>query len=249
MKLYEMSTQEFKEQVGVGTLALIPYGIIEEHGPHLPMGTDTIQAIHMVDMLAAALEERGVKTLVLPPVHYGQATSTLNFPGSISLRPSTLKVLSYDILSELVRNGVENIVVLSGHAGSQHMKAIERAAHQLVHEKEKDLNIMVLSDYFLAYELLGNMGIPEGDGHAGTIETARVHEARPELIKKEKMKDIAPSKQMPRFRILKNPERYIPSGVIGLPPIPESLGMGKEINRVLLEKLTTIIMDMLENPE
>lgn len=246
MKVYEMTTIDFKNHVDDETLAIVPYGILEEHGPHLPIGTDTIQAIHMVDMLEEELEKKGVRTIVLPPVHYGQSSSIRNFPGTITIRSETLYALSYDILTELVRQGLKNILVLSGHAGSIHMKAIERAGHDVVDEHDEEFNLMILSDYFIAYELLGKTGIPEDDGHAGTIETARVFEARPDLVKQDRMENIRPSKKLPDFRIVKYPENYIPDGIIGLPPVPESIHKGKEINRYILDKLILGILEMLK---
>ena len=247
MKVYEMTMSEFGDHVDDSSLAILPCGIVEEHGPHLPLGTDTIQAIHMVDMLEEALEKKGHKVLVLPPVHYGQASSTRNFPGSISIEPATLQALIHDILSELVRNGIRNFLVLSGHAGGIHLKALDKAAYDLVEERKEKLNVMVLSDYLLAYELPGTMGIPEGDGHAGTMETARVYEARPELVRKEKMAGIRSSLPMPRFRIIKNHQDYLLDGVIGEPPVSGCCGMGEKMNDYLREKLLALVQEMLED--
>jgi len=245
MKLYEMTMNGFEEYVDERTLAIVPFGILEGHGPHLPMGTDTIQVLHMVEMLEGELEKKGIKTVVLPPVHYGQACSTKSFPGSIVIRHETLYALSRDILTELVRQGFKNILILSGHAGSIHMKTIDMAGHDVVDGHEEEFNLMILSDYFLAYELLGEMGIPEGDGHGGTVETARVFAARPELVRQDRMDGIEESKELPRFSIVKHPEDYIPDGVIGLPPIPEDLRKGGEINNLLLEKLLQLVLEML----
>jgi len=247
MKWYEMTTEEFGRLVDEKTLVVVPFGILEEHGPHLPLGTDTIQVLHLVDMVEEELEKKGIKTVVAPPVHYGQSNSTRAFPGTISIKAETLYMLTKDILLEIVRQGMKNIVLISGHAGSQHMKAIERAANEIVEaDASEDLKMMVLSDYHIAYQLLGKMGIPEDDGHAGTIETARVFEVREDLVRKEKIKDIKASKPFPKFRILKHPEKYIPDGVIGEPPLPNSLGMGKEINSYILNKLLQLIFQMLE---
>ncbi|HID72174.1 MAG TPA: creatininase family protein, partial [Thermoplasmata archaeon] len=71
MKWYEMTTEEFGRLVDEKTLVVVPFGILEEHGPHLPLGTDTIQVLHLVDMVEEELEKKGIKTVVAPPVHYG----------------------------------------------------------------------------------------------------------------------------------------------------------------------------------
>jgi len=245
MKVYEMTTSRFEECMDQNTLAIVPFGILEEHGPHLPLGTDTIQAIHMVDMLEEELEKRGIRTMVFPPVHYGQSCSTRHHPGSIVIRSETLYAISYDILSELIRQGFKNILFLSGHAGSIHMKAIDRAGHDIVDGREEELKLMILSDYFIAYELLGTMGIPKGDGHGGTIETARVMAARPELVDQGKIAGISASKELPKFRILKRPDKYFPDGVIGLPPEPGVIHKGKEMNAFILNSLVQAVLEML----
>ena len=81
---------------------------------------------------------------------------------------------------ELARNGVNNVLVLSGHAGSGHMAAIRLGAQSAVESNDR-LKVMVLSDYDIAYDLAGKE-FPASDGHAGQIETSRMLAIRPDLV-------------------------------------------------------------------
>lgn len=200
-----MTSPGFARLAKAGRLFILPFGSLEEHGPHLPLGTDTMQAEEVARRVA---EEFGA--VLLPAIGYGECRSTRNFPGTLSLSSETVQALAFDILSELARNGASKVLVLTGHAGSGHMAALRLGAQRAV-EARPDLRVMVLSDYDLAYELKGKE-FPEDDGHAGMIETSRILNIRPELVGKERPHGAS---RPPRFMVLPDPERHIPTGVMG----------------------------------
>ncbi len=173
----ELTMKEWQERVDPGTIVLVPVGILEGHGAYLPLSTDTIQAVHVCERLAEELDD----VLVMPTVGYGLCSSSANFPGSISISFDTVRALFRDILSELYRQGVRNVAVISGHAGRNHIAAMYEAAREVAAEHE-DYRVMTLSDYDLAYERLG-VDFPENDGHAGAVETSRLMAIRPDLVK------------------------------------------------------------------
>lgn len=201
----EITSPEFGELVGKGALVILPVGSLEEHGSHLPLGTDSFQAEEVVRRVA---ERFGA--VVLPPVLYGECRSTRNFPGTISISFETVKSLAFDILSELSRNGARDVMILTGHAGSGHMAALKLAAQRAV-ESDPGLRVMVLSDYDIAYDLKGKE-FSADDGHAGQIETSRILNIRPDLVGEDRPSG---SGRPPRFMVLSNPEEYIPTGVMG----------------------------------
>lgn len=203
----EATSPEFAGLAKAGALFVLPFGSLEEHGSHLPLGTDTFQAEEVARRVA---EEFG--GVVLPSVGYGECRSTRNFPGTLSLSFETVRMLAQDIASELARNGVKRLLVLTGHAGSGHMAAIRLGVLRAV-EASPSLRAMVLSDYDLAYELRGKE-FPEDDGHAGLIETSRILNIRPGLVGKER--PVGRSRP-PRFMVLPDPERHLPTGVMGDP--------------------------------
>jgi creatinine amidohydrolase len=234
MNLDELSMLEFKEKVDGDTVVILPIGAVEEHGPHLPLCTDSIQPEYIAEKVA---EKTGA--LISPSIRYGFCSSTKNFPGTITISFDSLRSLVYDLLSEFIRNGIKNIVVLSGHAGRVHMAALRLAAERVVNEY--NANIMVLSDYDIAYDLLEkDKTIPPDDGHSGLIETSRIMAIRGDLVKG---KGKAGKTRPPKFMMLKDPEKYFPSGVMG-DPTNASKEKGEEINEYIINELVKLIEGM-----
>jgi creatinine amidohydrolase len=241
MYLDELSSKEFKKRINKNVVVILPVGIMEEHGTHLPLCTDSLQAEHVAERVAEK-----TKGYVMPSLRYGVCSSTKNFPGSISLSFDSMRNLIHDILSELVRNNVKKIVVLSGHAGRMHMAAIRLAAEKIVNEY--DVKIVVLSDYELLYgekgrKALKKIGIPEYDAHAGAIETSRVMLSRPGLVKCKGRKAKKSLPKIPRYHILRNPEKYFPEGIIGDPSIA-SKNKGEKITNFVVNEIVRLIKEM-----
>ncbi|MGB9635657.1 MAG: creatininase family protein [Thermoplasmata archaeon] len=228
----ELTAEEVKNLDKGKCIVFIPAGAVEAHGAHLPLLTDFYQAENICIELAGIFG--GV---VAPPIYYGNCSSTRNFPGTISILPGTLQALTYEILSEFVRNGFRNFVFITGHAGSGHMQAIAEACKRIVNECE-DAKIMMLSDYDIAYELRG-VKFPQDDGHGGLIETSRMLAIKPELVKLEKAR--TGRNRIPRFMILRNPEKYW-DGFTGEPQ-KATPALGKEINEYIIQNIASIIRE------
>jgi creatinine amidohydrolase len=237
MYLDQLTMKEFSEKVNEDTVVILPIGATEEHGDHLPLSTDSLQPEFIAEKVA-----RATGALIAPPIRYGLCASTRNFPGTITITFDTLRALVYDILSELYRNGFRNIVVLSGHAGRVHMAALRQAAEKVVRENE--VNVMVLSDYDIAYELIQiDMSIPDDDGHAGLIETSRVLDIKEDLVKG---KGVAGTSRPPKYMVLPDPEKHFPTGVMGYPEEASKV-KGDQINDYIIKELVKLIKDMGKN--
>jgi len=238
--LDELSTIEAKVAADAGTVVIFPVGAVEEHGKHLPLCTDSIQA----EYIALEVAKR-TGSLVAPPIRYGICNAGRNFPGTLSIEFDSLYRITKDILSELSRNGFNRIIVLSGHAGSSHMTALKLAAQAVIQQSEntptaKKTRIMVLSDYYFADELKGKLEIDPKDGHAGAIETSRIMTIRSDLIKS---KGEASFPDMPRFEVVADPERYFPSGVMG-DPTQASKNKGQIMNEYAIEQVVKLIEEL-----
>lgn len=227
-------------------LVIWPVGIIEEHGPHLPLATDSLQVEWTAKMVAAR-----TGALLAPPLRYGLAQSTRNFPGTISIGFDTLRALATDVLREFLRQGLDRVVILSGHAGGSHMTALKLAAHQVVGEweatqaeaKGREPHLMVLSEWDLIYEAGPPSEVPEGDGHAGAMETSRLLVLHPELVKGTAEASFPPH---PNYRVVAHPETFFPSGVMGDPPAA-SVELGGKLNSIVVERLTALVEGLKEN--
>jgi creatinine amidohydrolase len=235
MKEAEKAAEEDK-------VVIIPCGSVEEHGSHLPLCTDSLQAEHVALEVA-----RKTGCLVAPPLRYGLCNSTRNFPGTITITFDTLRAIMTDILEELIRNGFKRLLVLTGHAGGSHMTAIRLAAKAVVvnNMNEEDRpRIMVCSDYDFAFDLRGK-DFDDRDSHAGTIdagtiETSRVMSIRPDLIKGKGKRNFP---ELPRFEVVPDPERCFPSGVMGDPTVA-SAEKGQRINEYVIEQIVELVEEL-----
>ncbi len=222
---------EFEEWLNPRSLMILPIGAVEEHGPHLPLNTDSVQPEHISELLVEALKGK-MDVLIAPPLRYGYCNTTAPFPGTISISVDSLKAIVKDILSEFSRQKIPNVLVLSGHAGSGHLAALRMAAGEVA--KDTDMLMMVLSDYEIVYAL---DNVPDGDGHAGFMETSRVLAIRPDLVKPER--PVAHPK-MPQFMILSNPEEHFKEGMRG-DTTNASAEAGQGYNDQIVEKLVELI--------
>jgi creatinine amidohydrolase len=152
--LDQLSTKEAEEAAKSGTVIILPIGSVEEHGEHLPLCTDSIQPEYVALEVA-----KKTGCFVAPPLKYGVCNSTRNFPGTLTIDFDTFYRFVHAILSELIRNNFNRIIILSGHAGNSHMVALRLAAQNILAKNEKNANqqkmtrIMVLSDYDFAEEI------------------------------------------------------------------------------------------------
>ncbi len=239
--LDELSTKEAEEAAKNDAVVIFPVGSVEEHGDHLPLCTDSVQPEYIALEVA-----RKTGCFVAPSLRYGICNATRNFVGTITLGFDTFYKIVNEILSELVRNGFNRIIVLSGHAGNSHMVALRMAAQDIVIKNdasgaEKKTRIMVLSDYDFAKELTPKFA-SEKDGHAGTLETSRMMAIKPNLIK---TKGSASFTEMPRFEVVAHPELYFSSGVNGDPTVASAV-KGQKINVYIIDQVAKLVKTIKE---
>jgi creatinine amidohydrolase len=151
--------------------AIVPFGAVEQHGHHLPLGTDWIIADALGRALAEALEE---DVLLLPAMPFGNSREHMAFPGTITLRPATLAAVLDDIVESLRHHGLRTVIVFSAHGGNWILKPTLRELNFRYPEMT-----LLWADGALPEE--GEM-IPE-DIHAGRGETSSMLHFRPELVR------------------------------------------------------------------
>jgi creatinine amidohydrolase len=233
----ELSMPEAEKAAEEGKVVIIPCGSIEEHGTHLPLCTDSIQAEYVALEVA-----RKTGCLVAPPLRYGLCNSTRNFPGTITISFDSLRSIMTDILEEFIRNGFKRLLILTGHAGSSHMTALKLAAKKVVTSHMDETGrprIMVCTDYDFAFDIKMK-DVDNRDSHAGTIETSRVMAIRSDLIKGKGQRNYP---DLPRFEVVPDPERYFPSGVMGDPTIASS-EKGQKINEYVIEQIVKLVKEL-----
>lgn len=173
------SWPEVEAAVARGLIAVLPVGALEQHGPHLPLTTDTVLASGVAARIAEATD-----ALLLPAIAYGDAWTAEGWAGTLSLSPETLRATVTDIGRGLQRMGINGLVTLNGHFGNR--EPIALAARTL-----RETSFRVLS---LDYPKLERIVVeicesePAGPGfyHADEVETSMMLALAPDSVRLEK---------------------------------------------------------------
>lgn len=188
MRWEEMTSPEIGALDREKTVVILPIGSVEQHGNHMPVGTDTILS-HAVSLAAAG---QAGDAVVLPPPWYGFSAHHMRFPGSVTLRVETLLALAGDIVDSVVAHGFKRILVVNGHGGNA--GAIDVLASTLGHRHYGVARIATLTYFALARDSIAALrrSEPGGMGHACEFETSLVQHLRPELVKIERAETTYP---------------------------------------------------------
>jgi creatinine amidohydrolase len=182
-------------------LVILPVGVVEEHGAHLPLGLDSFAAEVYAEAAAPRLEERGYEVVIAPTISYGVARAAIDFPGTLSLEPETLRALVVEIGRSLVRHGLQRLVILNGHRDLAHIKSLEEARQTLIEQKTAQvLCVGFTSDpdltaacYREGVPQLSRSAQPDREGHGGEWETSLALHAFPDLVKQDVVPGLEPN--------------------------------------------------------
>ncbi len=182
--LAKLSSPEARAFFQARTIAILPCGATEPHGPHLPVDTDVTIAVAHARRAAEKLEALGVQALVLPPIAYGITNWTQGFPGRLSIRSGTLFALVEDLLSALEFEGIRQLVLVNAHLEPENVRTLRNALLDRA-ERHKDRVHAVFADVTRRKfaEKLGQE-FQSGDCHAGSYETSLVLAADPGSVRK-----------------------------------------------------------------
>jgi len=170
--LAELTSPETAEAVARSRLAVLPLGSIEQHGPHLPNGTDTMAA----ELIAADVAER-LDALYVPFGPYGVTPIHAGHPGTVTLRRETFEALLTDICTELIGMGVRTFVLLNWHEGN--IASMNAVATDL--QDRLDATFFAVQACYTAQRVYREHG---GElTHGGGIETLAMLACNPALVK------------------------------------------------------------------
>ena len=175
-------------------VVIIPIGSTEQHGPHLPLDTDTFDAF-WVSLKAA---EEAKCALVAPPIYYGVSMHHMDFPGTISITPQLLEELVFQVTSSLIKHGFKKIVLINGHGGN--IPALKAAMQRL---KERFSDVLIVLDTFdLVSDVVAEVMEVPYDAHAGEIETSTSLVNRGERVRLERIKGRRFEIKAPKLKYL-----------------------------------------------
>jgi creatinine amidohydrolase len=184
----EVAGFEAARSVSEHPLAILPLGSLEFHGPHNPLGSDSIIISGIAERVAVR-----ANGLLFPTVNFTQCPAhTAHFLGTISVRPEVMTMYLADILRNILHLGFRKIFILNGHDGNI---GPGRGAIAQVADETKDAALLFASWWeFLPGEMVRSLGMFHqangGHGHGGPLETSAVAAFRPELIHLDKAQDL-----------------------------------------------------------
>ena len=179
--LAEMTRDQIAELAPNG-IAVLPTASIEQHGPHLPVITDTLLCGTVAQRAAEKAAEQAA-VVVAPVLCYGNSHHHRPFPGVLSLTSQTFMTAVTEVLEGLVLSGFRKLVVLNGHGGNTDSNAV--VGLDFVNRLDHPVSIATAPYWDIARPALVEGGLMASSmipGHAGQFETAMVMAIRPELV-------------------------------------------------------------------
>ncbi|WP_405492939.1 creatininase family protein [Nocardia sp. NBC_00511] len=202
------------------TVAVLPIGSFEQHGAFHPLVTDTVIACAIAKRIA-----EDYSLLLLPPITVSLSHEHSSFPGSVSIRATTLIALIEDITESLRSSGISHIVLVNGHGGNYVLQNVVQEANAA----DRSMTLFPLPvDSNQARTDAGMKTNGHEDMHAGELETSILLYVTPELLRVGyETADWRADDR--KFLLLEGMSEYTQSGVIGFP----SLGTAEKGKRAL----------------
>jgi len=228
LRLKYLRPNEIREILARDPRLIVPVGTTEQHGPHLPLGTDTILIERLAEDLSA---EFGV--LLAPTVEYGVNASTrASYPGNASVRRKTLHRFMNDLVGSWEDGGVEQFVILTAHGHDPHQEALSTLRTQQATIRSVDI---------FAVRFTGeDAKLPI---HGGALDTSLLLYVDRTLVNLEEAEDYLPSaRSMRAWR--KRASGSIPPegpGSVGR-PTRASPELGERLYNVIYERIATRVL-------
>jgi creatinine amidohydrolase len=234
----EMNALEVRKTVNEKTIAILVFGACENHGDHMPFGSDFIFPTEIAKRLASKVNN----VIVLPAIPYGVSLHHDQFQMTMSINPETLVGVISDLLSSLIQNKIRRILIINGHDGN--IGPIEVAARS-IKNKHPEMTIACLESWWI---LVGQLKkdlfeVWSGLGHGGEAETSAILAVRPDLVNMESApKEVIP-KLPENIRIFWKFDELTSTGATGAPQ-KASIEKGNEILQMLEDLLLSFIKEM-----
>lgn len=183
VRLERLSQPEAEARLQASKLVVMAPGSIEQHGPHLPLGTDAFAADALAEEVARKME-----AVLVPLPLVGVSPYHLSWAGSLSLKPQTFMAIVEDICECLVRHGVEKILFVNWHEGNS---STVRLAGDNV-QRKFNVRVVVAESHYITNNLFGERAKLT---HAGNMETAAMLMVDPSLVHVDRATNPTPEEE------------------------------------------------------
>ncbi len=224
----ELTAPEFVQAVSQsGGICLLPIGILEKHGPHLPLGTDLLDCREVA--LRAANQEYSI---IFPQYYFGQIYEAKHQPGAIAYSSELIWQILDETCAELARNGLKKIILVNGHGGNNNFLPYFCQA-QLASRRDYVVILFNPENDSAVEKQVAELRKTTTGGHADETETSTMMSHRPDLVHKERGhdqsgEDLSRLSQIPYFYTgiwwyARYPNHYAGDGFYGSKEIGELL--------------------------
>ena len=216
--LGELDWTEYEQAVRERSpVVMLPVGSVEQHGPHLPLNTDTVIPEQISARVAA-----NIGGLVAPPLAYGYKSQPKSgggdhFPGTTSLDGATLTAAVRDLIRQMAHDGVRRFALFEGHYENAMfcIEGIDLALRELRGEGIDDVKILRVDYWDFTTPAMFEVAFPDGFPgwpleHAGVMETSVMWALRPDLVKPERIPEEPPA-EFPPYDTYPTDRSRIPS--------------------------------------
>ena len=213
-------------------VALLPVGAFEQHGPCLPLVTDTLIACTLGEQIAASYD-----VMLLPPITISCSHEHTTWSGTVSISHRTLTAVIDDVAASLRNSGIEKLVLVNGHGGNYFLANIVQEAN--AHHPVTMALFPLSADWRQAREAADLTTNNHDDMHAGELETSILLHAHPEAVRAG-WQDEDHISERPHLQI-HGMSAYTPNGVIGKPSLAT-----REKGKAVLASLVALFADTLQ---
>ena len=196
---WDLTQPEIAAQFKKNPLVILPAGSVEQHGPHLPTGTDTFAANVIAHRVAEHMDG-----LVLPATPFGVTPMHMPFEGTITLTPDTYIRVTIETCASTAKHGAKSLMILNWHEGNIPSLAI--AAESL--HRQHGMSVLTVQACYVAEELYGHSC--NGLTHGGEIEALAVLAHRPELVHLDRIDNSSDHSHGHKMDMLRRTRSYQP---------------------------------------
>jgi creatinine amidohydrolase len=247
----ELTWPELQTIVADDPVVILPLGSTEQHGPHLPLSTDTDICVALADGAAEVAAARGLTVVVAPAVWTGYSPHHMDFPGTITLEPNTFIDLIGDVVTSLYHHGVRHVLLLNSHGGNV---ALAKVAADRVATRTDRSPVLCTYWHLVANEVSALRRSPAGGmGHACELETSlqlaindarvRTDKLQPSIVPATSPYHHAEMFASNRVAVYRPFKEYSASGVIGDPTLA-SQELGVRIHRATVEAIVDVCVEI-----
>ncbi|MDW0156213.1 MAG: creatininase family protein [Nitrososphaeraceae archaeon] len=234
----EMNAIEVRNMINEKTIAIMVLGACENHGDHMPFGSDFIFPTEIAKRVATKVSN----VIVLPAIPYGVSMHHDKFQMTMSFDPETMIGIISDILSSLDHNKIRRVLIINGHDGN--IGPIEIAARTMKNKNPEMIIACLESWWILVGQLKKDLfDIWNGLGHGGEAETSAVLAVRPDLVNLESAPEEVIPKLPENIRIFWKFDELTSTGATGSPQ-KATIRKGNEILQLLEDVLISFIKEM-----